>query len=53
MLDFKIQVSDFLCCCKDRKVLSEKTTTQIYTHVAMTKQKEILSATHPLNKINL
>lgn len=32
---------------------SSITTTQIYTHVAMTKQKEILSAKHPRNKINL
>lgn len=30
---------------------SSITTTQIYTHVAMTKQKEILSAKHPRNKI--
>ena len=32
---------------------SSITTTQIYTHVAMTKQKEILSAKHPRNKIDL
>ncbi len=32
---------------------SSITTTQIYTHVAMTKQKEILSTKHPRNKINL
>lgn len=32
---------------------SSITTTQIYTHVAMTKQREILSAKHPRNKINL
>lgn len=32
---------------------SSITTTQIYTHVAMTKQKEILSAKHPRNKINI
>ena len=30
---------------------SSITTTQIYTHVAMAKQKEILSAKHPRNKI--
>ncbi len=28
-------------------------TTQIYTHVSMSKQKEILSAKHPRNKINV
>lgn len=32
---------------------SSITTTQIYTHVAMTKQKEILSAKHPRNKIDI
>ena len=32
---------------------SSITTTQIYTHVTMTKQKEILSTKHPRNKINL
>lgn len=32
---------------------SSITTTQIYTHVAMSKQKEILSAKHPRNKIKL
>ena len=32
---------------------SSITTTQIYTHVAMSKQKEILSAKHPRNKINI
>lgn len=32
---------------------SSITTTQIYTHGAMTKQKEILSAKHPRNKIDL
>ena len=30
---------------------SSITTTQIYTHVAMAKQKEILSVKHPRNKI--
>ena len=30
---------------------SSITTTQIYTHVAMSKQKEILSVKHPRNKI--
>ena len=29
------------------------TTTQIYTHVAMAKQKEILAVKHPRNKINV
>lgn len=32
---------------------SSITTTQIYTHVSMSKQKEILSAKHPRNKINI
>lgn len=32
---------------------SSITTTQIYTHVAMAKQKEILSVKHPRNKIKL
>lgn len=32
---------------------SSITTTQIYTHVAMTKQKEILSTKHPRNKIDI
>jgi len=32
---------------------SSITTTQIYTYVAMSKQKEILSAKHPRNKINV
>ena len=32
---------------------SSITTTQIYTHVAMSKQKEILSAKHPRNKIKI
>ena len=32
---------------------SSITTTQIYTHVAMTKQKEILSVKHPRNKISV
>ena len=32
---------------------SSITTTQIYTHVAMTKQKEILSIKHPRNKISI
>lgn len=32
---------------------SSITTTQIYTHVAMSKQKEILSLKHPRNKINI
>ena len=32
---------------------SSITTTQIYTHVAMAKQKEILSIKHPRNKINI
>lgn len=32
---------------------SSITTTQIYTHVAMTKQKEILSAKHPRNKVHI
>ena len=32
---------------------SSITTTQIYTHVAMSKQKEILSTKHPRNKIKL
>ena len=32
---------------------SSITTTQIYTHVAMTKQKEILSVKHPRNKISI
>lgn len=32
---------------------SSITTTQIYTHVAMAKQKEILSLKHPRNKINI
>ena len=32
---------------------SSITTTQIYTHVALSKQKEILSAKHPRNKIKL
>lgn len=32
---------------------SSITTTQIYTHVAMAKQKEILSVKHPRNKINI
>ena len=32
---------------------SSITTTQIYTHVAMSKQKEILSTKHPRNKINI
>ena len=32
---------------------SSITTTQIYTHVAMSKQKEILSAKHPRNKIEI
>lgn len=32
---------------------SSITTTQIYTHVAMSKQKEILSVKHPRNKINI
>lgn len=32
---------------------SSITTTQIYTHVAMSKQKEILLVKHPRNKINI
>lgn len=32
---------------------SSITTTQIYTHVSISKQKEILSAKHPRNKINI
>lgn len=32
---------------------SSITTTQIYTHVAMSKQREILSAKHPRNKIDI
>lgn len=32
---------------------SSITTTQIYTHVAMAKQKEILTLKHPRNKINI
>lgn len=32
---------------------SSITTTQIYTHVSMSKQKEILSAKHPRNKIDI
>ena len=32
---------------------SSITTTQIYTHVAMAKQKEILSVKHPRNKISI
>lgn len=32
---------------------SSITTTQIYTHVAMTKQREILSAKHPRNKVHI
>lgn len=32
---------------------SSITTTQIYTHVAMTKQKEILSLKHPRNKMHI
>ena len=32
---------------------SSITTTQIYTHVAMSKQKEILSVKHPRNKIKI
>lgn len=32
---------------------SSITTTQIYTHVAMPKQKEILSTRHPRNKVNI
>ena len=32
---------------------SSITTTQIYTHVAMSKQKEILSTKHPRNKIKI
>lgn len=32
---------------------SSITTTQIYTHVAMSKQKEILSVKHPRNKISI
>ena len=32
---------------------SSITTTQIYTHVAMAKQKEILSIKHPRNKIKI
>lgn len=32
---------------------SSITTTQIYTHVALSKQKEILSVKHPRNKINI
>lgn len=32
---------------------SSITTTQIYTHVAMAKQKEILSVKHPRNKIKI
>lgn len=32
---------------------SSITTTQVYTHVSLAKQKEILSAKHPRNKINL
>ena len=32
---------------------SSITTTQIYTHVAMNKQKEILSAKHPRNKLKI
>lgn len=32
---------------------SSITTTQIYTHVAMAKQKEILITKHPRNKINI
>ena len=32
---------------------SSITTTQIYTHVAMAKQKEILSVKHPRNKIRV
>ncbi len=40
---------------KIQKILghSSITTTQIYTHVAMAKQKEILSAKHPRNKIRI
>lgn len=32
---------------------SSITTTQIYTHVALAKQKEILIANHPRNKIKI
>ncbi len=32
---------------------SSITTTQVYTHVSLTKQKEILSVKHPRNKINI
>lgn len=32
---------------------SSITTTQIYTHVAMSKQKEILTSKHPRNKMNI
>ncbi len=32
---------------------SSITTTQIYTHVAMAKQKEILAVKHPRNKITI
>lgn len=32
---------------------SSITTTQIYTHVAMAKQKEILAVKHPRNKIKI
>ena len=32
---------------------SSITTTQIYTYVAMSKQKEILSVKHPRNKIRV
>ena len=32
---------------------SSITTTQIYTHIAMSKQKEILSIKHPRNKISV
>ncbi len=32
---------------------SSITTTQIYTHVSMSKQKEILAAKHPRNKISI
>ena len=32
---------------------SSITTTQVYTHVSLAKQKEILSVKHPRNKINL
>lgn len=34
-------------------VHSSITTTQIYTHVAMSKQKEILTSKHPRNKMNI